>query len=214
MTLRYLSNAEVTAQIAAEAKRILGLHWREPWGTVYPFTADGKTYVARLERHFHEYGSGLKPEGAHTGVSVLLELDEPPPTLPALPRAAFHLGHSSLRKLEGVDERLVRLVKHAIEITEVDFTILEGLRTTERQALLVARGSSQTMNSRHITGHAIDIAPWVNNTVSWRWPDFRALAPFIFEAARNLEIPIEWGGNWKPPHMADGPHWQIPWGRA
>lgn len=119
----------------------------------------------------------------------------------------FKLGSTSLARLKGVHPDLVKVVKRAIEITPIDFTVLEGLRTKERQKLLVARGASKTMNSYHITGHAIDIAPLVNGQVTWDWKYYNELAPVIKQAAEELNVDITWGGNWK---FKDGPHWQIP----
>lgn len=121
---------------------------------------------------------------------------------------AFKLGSTSLARLKGVHPDLIKVVKRAIEITPIDFTVLEGLRTKERQKLLVARGASKTMNSYHITGHAVDIAPLVNGQVTWDWKYYNELAPVIKQAAKELGVDITWGGNWKT--FKDGPHWQIP----
>lgn len=104
---------------------------------------------------------------------------------------------------------LVKVVKLAIKKTEVDFAVTEGLRTLARQKQLVAAGASQTMNSRHLTGHAVDLAPWVGNTVRWDWPLFHKLAEAMDAASAELGIPIEWGGRWV--RFRDGPHWQLPW---
>lgn len=71
----------------------------------------------------------------------------------------YKLSIRSLRRLEGVHEDIVKTVKRAIEIVEVDFTVLEGLRTEMRQETLMALGRSWTMKSRHLTGHAVDLAP-------------------------------------------------------
>lgn len=121
----------------------------------------------------------------------------------------FHLGKNSLARLEGVDPGLVRVVNRAIEITDIDFTVLEGLRTKERQAELFRLGASRTLNSRHLTGHAVDLAPLVSGRVSWDWPLYHRLAVFIKAAAKEVDVPVEWGGDWKT--FKDGPHWQLPW---
>ena len=120
----------------------------------------------------------------------------------------FALGAKSLARLDGVHPDLVRVVKRAIEITPIDFTVTEGLRTVERQRALVAAGASQTMKSRHITGHAVDLAAIVMGEVRWDWPLYAKLAGAMKAAARELAIPLEWGGDWK---MKDGPHFQLPW---
>jgi peptidoglycan L-alanyl-D-glutamate endopeptidase CwlK len=120
----------------------------------------------------------------------------------------FALGAKSLARLEGVHPDLVRVVKRAIEITPVDFTVTEGLRTVERQRALVAAGASQTMKSRHITGHAVDLAALVLGEVRWDWPLYAKLAGAMKAAAKEVGVPLEWGGDWK---MKDGPHFQLPW---
>lgn len=120
----------------------------------------------------------------------------------------FYLGARSLLRLRGVHPDLVRVVKRAIEITTVDFTVLEGLRSKKRQEALFAQGATRTLNSRHLTGHAVDIAPWINRKPSWHWPHYHELSPHIFRAAEELDVPLEWGGHWA--NFLDGPHWQLP----
>lgn len=122
---------------------------------------------------------------------------------------SFVLGQRSLERLKGVHPDLQRVVRRAIQITEVDFTVLEGLRSIERQRELVRKGASKTMNSRHLTGHAVDLAPWVDGKVSWDWDWYYPLADAMKAAAREIKVPIEWGGDWKT--FKDGPHWQLPW---
>jgi len=119
----------------------------------------------------------------------------------------FQLSEKSLRRLDGVHPDLVKVVKRAIEITPVDFVVIEGLRTKARQAYLLDAGKSRTMNSYHLTGHAVDIAPIVDGQVSWNWKHYYPLADAMMEAAKELNVKIEWGGRWKT--FPDGPHWQI-----
>jgi peptidoglycan L-alanyl-D-glutamate endopeptidase CwlK len=119
------------------------------------------------------------------------------------------LGHRSLARLEGVHPDLVRVVKKAAAMSPLDFTVLEGLRTLERQKQLSQIGATKTLRSRHLTGHAVDLAPMVGGTVRWDWPLYHRLAKIIKEAAVAENVPIEWGGNWKT--FKDGPHWQLPW---
>ena len=116
----------------------------------------------------------------------------------------YQLGNKSRKKLEGVHPDLVKVVERAIEITEQDFTVLEGLRDIERQRELVNTGKSTTMNSRHLTGHAVDIAPW---PISWDWNYFYPIADAMKQAAEELEVDLEWGGDWKS--FPDGPHYQL-----
>ena len=118
----------------------------------------------------------------------------------------YKLGNKSRRRLYGVHADLVAVVQRAIEITEQDFTVLEGLRTQERQQQLYSTGKSKTMNSRHLTGHAVDLAPW---PITWDWDHFYPIADAMKQAAEELDVPLEWGGDWKS--FPDGPHFQLPW---
>lgn len=120
----------------------------------------------------------------------------------------FHLGQRSRQRLEGVHPDLVRVVERAIATTPIDFTVLEGRRTLARQRELVAAGASRTMNSRHLTGHAVDLAPLIAGKVRWDWPLFHQLAPVIKAAAAAEGVPIRWGGDWRT--FKDGPHWELP----
>ena len=84
----------------------------------------------------------------------------------------FKLGTKSLSNLKGVHPDLVKVVKRAIELTECDFTVTEGLRTKATQALYVKQGKSQTMNSKHLDGLAVDLAAWVNGTINWNFDHY------------------------------------------
>jgi peptidoglycan L-alanyl-D-glutamate endopeptidase CwlK len=101
----------------------------------------------------------------------------------------------------------VKVVERAIEMSPVDFTVLEGLRSPERQQTLVASGASQTLNSRHITGHAVDLGAWVDNQVDWSWPLYHKIANAMKAAANDLGVAIVWGGDWKT--FKDGPHFEL-----
>lgn len=117
------------------------------------------------------------------------------------------LGSRSLSRLEGVHPDLVKVVKRTADLSDIDFTVLEGLRTVARQKQLVAAGASKTMNSRHITGHAVDLAVLVKGQVRWDWPLYHKLAVHVKQAAVDLGIQIQWGGDWKS--FKDGPHWEL-----
>ena len=119
------------------------------------------------------------------------------------------LGQRSLSRLEGVHPDLVRVVKKAAALSSLDFTVLEGLRTKERQKQLMDLGATRTINSRHLTGHAVDLAPMVGGTVRWDWPLYHQLAVIVKEAAKAENVPIQWGGDWRT--FKDGPHWELPW---
>ena len=121
----------------------------------------------------------------------------------------FKFGKRSTERMMGVHPDLKAVMGLAISRTPVDFTVLEGVRSYDRQVELYKSGASQTLNSRHLTGHAIDVAPLVDGAVSWDWPIYYKLAPVIKQAAADLGVPIEWGGDWSS--FKDGPHWQLPW---
>lgn len=121
----------------------------------------------------------------------------------------YGLGVRSRFRLRGVHPDLVRVVETAIGRSSMDFTVLEGLRTAKRQAELFNAGASKTMNSRHLTGHAVDLAPWIEGRVRWDWPLYDKLAITLLGAASALNIPLEWGGHWET--FKDGPHFQLPW---
>ena len=110
-------------------------------------------------------------------------------------------------RLTGVHPDLVKVVTRAAELTAVDFTVTEGKRTLARQKQLVAAGASQTLNSRHLTGHAVDVAALVGGRIRWDWPLYYKLAEAFKRAAEELQVAIEWGGDWKS--FKDGPHFQL-----
>lgn len=119
------------------------------------------------------------------------------------------LGARSLSRLEGVHPDLVRVVKKAAAMSDLDFTVLEGLRTLERQKELKKNGATKTMNSRHLTGHAVDLAPMLGGKISWDWPLYTRLSKIVKAAAAAEKVPITWGGDWRT--FRDGPHWELPW---
>jgi peptidoglycan L-alanyl-D-glutamate endopeptidase CwlK len=123
----------------------------------------------------------------------------------------FGLTVRDLKRLEGVHPDLVRVVRRAAQMSDLPFMVLEGLRTPARQKQLVAKGASKTMRSRHLTGHAVDIAPLLGGKVSWDWPLYHRLAPIVKRAAAAENVPVEWGGDWRT--FKDGPHWQLPWAK-
>lgn len=118
----------------------------------------------------------------------------------------FKLSARSLKALEGVHPDLVAVVRRALQISEIDFVVTEGLRTPARQKQLHAAGASQTLNSRHLTGHAVDLAAWVGQ-VRWDWPLYPKLAKAMKAAAAELGVKIVWGGDWTS--LRDGPHFEL-----
>lgn len=123
----------------------------------------------------------------------------------------YSFGIKSVKKMTGVHPALKKVLYRAIEITDVDFSIIEGVRTLERQKQLVASGASKTLNSRHLSGHAVDIAPYVEGEIRWDWPLYHRLAKVMKTAAKEVGVPVQWGGDWI--RFKDGPHWQLPWGK-
>jgi peptidoglycan L-alanyl-D-glutamate endopeptidase CwlK len=119
------------------------------------------------------------------------------------------LGPRSLSRLQDVHPDLVRVVKRAAAMSDLDFTVLEGRRTLARQQVLMKNGATKTLNSRHLTGHAVDLAPMVGDGVSWDWPLYHRLAKTIKAAAVAENVPLTWGGDWRT--FKDGPHWELPW---
>jgi peptidoglycan LD-endopeptidase CwlK len=108
-------------------------------------------------------------------------------------------------RLAGVHPDLVAVVKAARE--QVPFIVVEGMRTRERQAQLVKSGASRTMDRRHLTGHAVDLAPTVDGDVRWDWPLFYPMAKAVKDAALARGVALVWGGDW--PRFRDGPHFEL-----
>lgn len=112
--------------------------------------------------------------------------------------------------LTGVHPDLVRVFRRASELhLSPDPICTEGLRTVSRQKELVAKGASQTMRSRHLTGHALDIAFIIDGVARWDWPLYDKFADMMKAAGVELGVPIEWGGGWAT--FKDAPHFQLPW---
>ena len=125
----------------------------------------------------------------------------------------FSLGPRSKARLKGVHPDLVKVVEKAIQISDIDFTVLEGVRDAVRQKKLFESGASQTMNGRHIPGDdgfakAVDLGAWVDDQVDWSWPLYHKINAAMQEASKLVGVPIEWGGNWRT--FKDGPHFQLP----
>ena len=119
----------------------------------------------------------------------------------------FSIGIKSRLALAGVHPDLVRVVERAIEVTTVDFRVMEGLRLPARQAKLVASGASQTMNSRHLKGpdgfgHAVDLVPVIDFDgdgdldLRWDWPLCYKVADAMRQACIELGVSVRWGGVW------------------
>lgn len=143
------------------------------------------------------------------------------------------LDERSRKRLTGVHPDLVKVVTEALQNCTVNFLVTEGLRTLERQKQLLAAGASTTLRSRHLTGHAIDVAAFIdldgdnskdpNEEIRWDWPLYYPIAESFRVAGEKLNIPVEWGGHWRLLNgggpvkegdlakFADGPHFQLSW---
>ena len=138
---------------------------------------------------------------------------------------SYTLGPTSLKNLRGVHPALVSVVQRAIQITEQDFSVLEGIRTDERQAELYAQGRTKpgkivtwTLKSPHIPkadgyGHAVDLVPY---PIDWSdLPKFDAIAKAMFQAAEEVGVAIRWGADWDRDGIArergetDSPHFEL-----
>ena len=120
---------------------------------------------------------------------------------------SFSLSERSRINLKGVDERLVKIVEQAIKETPIDFTVTEGLRTPQRQQQLVNDGFSQTIKSKHLTGHAVDLAAIVDGKVNWEKKYYVSLSEVMKKVADEQGIKIRWGGDFKS--FFDGPHFEL-----
>lgn len=134
------------------------------------------------------------------------------------------LSKSSVAKLKGVHPDLVRVIKRAAANTKIPFIVVEGVRTLERQKELLKAGATKILNSRHITGHAVDLVPLIDGKPRWDWSLYLGLADCVRQAARDEKVPVRWGGSWSELNkingqittkllsksFPDGPHFELP----
>jgi len=113
----------------------------------------------------------------------------------------FQLSKRSHDRLFGVNPKLVAVVNRAIELTTVDFGVTEGLRTVETQEAYVKAGKSQTMNSKHIGGNAVDLVAYINGGVSWELNLYDNIAEAMRTAAIENDLPLRWGAAWNVPDI-------------
>ena len=116
----------------------------------------------------------------------------------------FKLSKRSLSRLDGVKPELVEVVTTAIQLTTVDFGVVQGLRTIEQQRELVARGASQTMKSKHLTGDAVDLMAYVAGRGSWELNLYDNIADAMKLAAIECDVKLRWGAAWQ---IADIREW-------
>lgn len=166
--------------------------------------------------------AGLKPADA-----------KPEPTA-----GGFKLGARSIERLNGVKPDLVRVVQRAIEISSVDFTVLEGVRSKDQAYINYGKGRSVSdlaakgvpakyanpkaakvtwlkdpLSSKHMTGDAVDLAPY---PIDWNdLKRFDKVADAMFKAAKELGVKIRWGADWngngvfREKGESDSPHFEL-----
>ena len=135
----------------------------------------------------------------------------------------YKFGSLSESRLVGVKPALVAVVRRALELSTVDFAVVEGLRTPQRQRELYAQGRETpgkivtwTLLSKHILGEAVDLAPWVGGKIDWmNSSNFGQIAVAMFAAADELDVKVRWGKDWNQNGVpgekgeADSPHWEL-----
>ena len=119
----------------------------------------------------------------------------------------YKFSKRSLDNLKGVDKRFVKVMEEVLSISPYDFGITEGLRTIEKQKEYVRTGKSQTMNSYHLKGKAVDIVVYKDGKVSWKLDYYKEIADLVKKIAEHDGLKITWGGDWKT--LVDGPHFQL-----
>lgn len=117
------------------------------------------------------------------------------------------LTERDMKRLEGVKCQLVDVVMRAAQLTDIPFNVNDGVRTIERQRQLLALGKSRTMQSKHLTGEAVDLYPLTQDRKAVDWKGFERLAAVMKQAAKELGTCIEWGGDWRT--FIDKPHYEL-----
>ncbi|MCS3505459.1 M15 family metallopeptidase [Achromobacter sp. JUb104] len=108
----------------------------------------------------------------------------------------FVLSAGSKKELLRVHEALVSIVEKAVQLSVQEFAVHDGIRTIAEQQQMVQRGASQTLDSRHVSGHAVDLVPYINGKLRWEWPPIYLIADAMRIGAQELKIPLRWGGAW------------------
>ena len=109
---------------------------------------------------------------------------------------AYKLSTKSQERLIGVEPELKEVVYEAIKVTKIDFGVIEGLRTEEKQKQLVESGASQTMKSKHLEGRAVDLMAYIGGRGSWELNVYDEIADAMKEAAIKVDVPVRWGAAW------------------
>ena len=108
----------------------------------------------------------------------------------------YKLSTKSQERLIGVEPELKEIVYEAIKVTKVDFGVIEGLRTEEKQKQLVESGASQTMKSKHLEGRAVDLMAYIGGRGSWELSVNDEIADAMKEAAIKVDVAVRWGAAW------------------
>ena len=116
---------------------------------------------------------------------------------------SFKLSSRSEGRLEGINPKLIEVVKTAITLTKVDFGVTCGMRTVEEQEKLVASGASQTMKSKHLEGRAVDLVAYIGPNVTWSLNKYDEIADAMAAAAKQKGVAIKWGAAWTVGNIAD-----------
>lgn len=159
-----------------------------------------------------------------------------PMTAPGLLNTGFKLGAGSMKELSGVNPTLVHVVQRAIQLTTQDFCVYDGIRSVKEQQAHVTAGTSKTMQSKHLSGLAVDLVPWINGKPVWDWTGCYkiAFAMDLSATEAGVAAKIRWGGAWDRtladfggdlgsyaqevtryrarhvgPDFVDGPHFEI-----
>ena len=109
---------------------------------------------------------------------------------------AYKLSTKSQERLMGVEPELKEVVYEAIKVTKIDFGVIEGLRTEEKQKQLVESGASQTMKSKHLEGRAVDLMAYIGGRGSWELNVYDEIADAMKEAAVKVDVAVRWGAAW------------------
>ena len=109
---------------------------------------------------------------------------------------AYKLSTRSQERLMGIEPELKEVVYEAIKVTKIDFGVIEGLRTEEKQKQLVESGASQTMKSKHLEGRAVDLMAYIGGRGSWELNVYDEIADAMKEAAIKVDVAVRWGAAW------------------
>ncbi len=141
--------------------------------------------------------NGEWDDKSHASFYRIVEAASTKDIKPVVQEQKYKLSNTSLNRLKGIKPSLHRVVERAIFLSDVDFMVVEGLRTKAKQAEYVRKGASQTMNSKHLTGDAVDIVPYVNGKADWdNWDNIFTMTTAMQKAAQELGVNVRWGGAW------------------